>query len=164
MALSLESAGRVRQKVHAENLNPGLFYAMKAFFLDWAANHGNADLQFVPYAGTDAEGANGYNSGIAAACTLRVFYGKKTRTAEDVFMSVLDDASGAEGTTFLASIGFFGANGTSTTLPQDEQLLLLGQNGIPVAAGVNIKAYTTVAGVTDTTAGAAPNGWFIVSA
>lgn len=164
MALALESAGKVRQKAfEVQYDSPGIQYMLKSFFLDWAANHANADLQFVPYAGTDAEGANGQNAGIAAACTVRAFYGKKTRTAEDVFMAILDDASGAEGTTFLASIGFFGTNGTDTTLPRDEVLAVF-SNGLPVAAGVNIKAYTTVAGTTDTTAGAAPNGYYIVSA
>lgn len=163
MALALESAGKVRQKVRASTLNPGIYYMVKSFFLDWAANHGNADLQLIPFAGTDIEGVDGYNSGVAAACTIRAIYGKKTRTAEDVFLAVLDDATGAEGTTFLASIGFFGVNGTSATLPQDEALAVF-SNGLPVAAGVAIKAYTTVAGTTDSTAGAAPNGWIIISA
>lgn len=163
MALALESAVKVRQKTRMYTQSPLVFYALKGFFLWWASHKGNADLQLVPYAGVDAEGANGYNSGIAAACHIYAFYGKKTATAEDVYMDILDDASGAEGTAIVAAIGFLGENGTSTTLPQDEAIAIW-TNGIPIAAGVNIKAYTTAAGTTDTTAGAAPNGFFIVGA
>ena len=163
MALALESASKVRAKTRAYNMSPAIFYAIKGFFLWWSSFKGNADLQFVPFAGTDAEAANGYNSGIDAACTLYAVYGMKPRIAEDVFLAVLDDQTGAEGTTFLVSLGFFAKNGTTTTLPQEEAFWF-NTTGIPVAAGVNIKAYTTVSGVTDSTAGAAPNGWFIVGA
>jgi hypothetical protein len=163
MALALESAGKVRQKARIYTQEPLVAASLKAFFVWWAQNKGNADLQLVPYAGTDAEAANGANAGLAAVCTIYAVYGKKTRTAEDVFLSVLDDAGGAEGTTFLMSLGFFGTNGTSTTLPQDEQVVV-STVGWPVAAGVNVKAYTTVAGTSDTTAGAAPNGFYIVGA
>lgn len=163
MALALESASKVRQKARIYTQEPLVAGTLKAFFKWWSANKSNADLQLVPFAGVDAEAADGYNSGIAAACTVYALYGKKTRTAEDVFLAVLDDATGAEGTTFLLSVGFFGVNGTSTTAPQDEQLVV-STTGWPIANGVNVKAYTTVAGTTDTTAGAAPNGFFIVGA
>ena len=133
-----------------------------AFFREMVAR-GNPELQFVPFDGTDAEGANGYNSGISAACTVYAVYGKKPRIAEDVFLAVLDDATGAEGTAILTSIGFAAKNSTTTTLPQEE-VVLFNTTGYPIAAGVNIKAYTTAAGTTDTTAGAAPDGFFIIGA
>jgi hypothetical protein len=163
MALALESAGKVRQKARIYTHNHLIAAQLKGFFTWWAQDKGNADLQLVPFAGLDTEGVNGYNSGIDAACTLYAVYGKKTRTAEDVFLAILDDATGAEGTTFLMSIGYFGVNGTSTTAPQDEQFVA-STTGWPVAAGVNVKAYTTVAGTTDSSAGAAPDGFFIVGA
>lgn len=163
MALTLESAGLVRQKVFHSTMNPAIYYAVRAFFRDWAQNHGNADLQWVPYAGADAEAANGDNFGLAAACTVRAFYGKKPRIAEDVFMAILDDASGAEGTDFRASIGFFAIDGTDAAKPQDEAFAFW-PTGLPITNGVNIKAYTTVSGTTDSTAGAAPDGWYIISA
>ena len=163
MALSLESAGKVRQKARIYTREPLIADQLKAFFKWWAANRGNADLQLVPFNGTDTEAANGANFGLAAAGNIYVVYGKKPRIAEDVFLAVLDDASGAEGTTFLMSLGFFAVNGTTATLPQEEQIVV-NTTGWPFAAGVNVKAYTTVAGTTDSTAGAAPDGFYIVGA
>lgn len=164
MALALENPLFVQQKVAAalRDANPMIqdqFAALFKFF----NSKGNPQLQFVPFDGTDAEGANGQNAGISAACTIYAVYGKKPKIAEDVFLSVLDDATGAEGTTFLMSMGFFAKNGTSTTLPAEESAVF-NTTGWPVSAGVNIKAYTTVAGTTDTTAGAAPDGFYIVGA
>ena len=49
MALTLESAGLVRQKVNAYNLNSYNRKALQAFFHYWATNKGNADLQFIPF-------------------------------------------------------------------------------------------------------------------
>lgn len=163
MALALESANKVRQKARIYTREPLIAAQLKAFFAWWAANKGNADLQLVPFNGTDAEAANGQNAGLAAACTLYLVYGKKPRVAEDVFLAVLDDATGAEGTDFRMSLGFFGVNGTSTTLPQEESIVI-NTTGWPITAGINIKAYTTVAGTTDTTAGAAPDGFYIIGA
>lgn len=166
MALALENALYAKQKVDIalsqQNAHPMVKAQLDALFSHFAQK-GNPDLQFVAYDGTDAEGANGYNSGIAAACTVYAVYGKKPRIAEDVFLAVLDDASGAEGTAIVTSIGFLAKNGTTTTLPQEE-VLLINTTGYPIANGVNIKAYTTAAGTTDTTAGAAPDGFFLVGA
>ena len=164
MATALENSLYVKQKVAnaLKDSNPLIQEQFDAFFRFFVSK-GNPDLQFVPYDGTDAEGANGYNSAIAAACTIYAVYGKKPRVAEDVFLAVLDDASGAEGTDFRMSLGFFGKNGTSTSLPVEESAVF-NTTGWPITNGVNIKAYTTVAGTTDTTAGAAPDGFFIIGA
>jgi hypothetical protein len=164
MATALENSLLVKQKVKNAlmDASPVVQAQFEALFKHFNSI-GNPDLQFVPYDGTDAEGANGYNSGINAACTLYAIYGKKPRVAEDVFLAILDDATGAEGTTFLSSLGFFAKNGTSTTLAQEE-VAMVNTTGLPVAAGVNIKAYTTVAGTTDSTAGAAPDGFFLIGA
>ena len=160
MAIALENANKVRQKTRMYTLNPAIFYALKGFFLWWATNKGNADLQFIPYDGADAEAANGYNPSVDA-CTVWAIYGKKPRVAEDVFLALLDDATGAEGTTIVTSIGFLATNGTSTTLPQEE-IFCFNTTGYVLAAGLNIKAYTTAAGTTDSTAGAAPSGFVII--
>ena len=166
MATALENSLFVKQKVdialQSVAANPLIVDQFAAFF-NFFRSKGNPDLQFVPFDGTDAEGANGQNAGINAACTIYAVYGKKPRVAEDVFLALLDDASGAEGTTFLMSLGFFAKNGTSATLPQEE-LACFNTTGWPVSAGVNVKAYTTVAGTTDTTALAAPDGFYIIGA
>jgi hypothetical protein len=168
MATALENGLYVRQKVRnallAQNASPMIQAQFDAFFDHMGARQGGCpELQFVPFDGTDAEGANGQNAGIAAACTIYAVYGKKPRVAEDVFLALLDDASGAEGTTFVMSLGFPAKNGTTATLPQEDQAVF-NSTGWPITAGVNVKAYTTVAGTTDTTAGAAPDGFYIIGA
>ena len=165
MALALESAGKVRQKARIYTQEPLIAASLKAFFAWWAANKGNADLQLVPFAGTDTEAAGGADTGIDAAHTVYAFYGKKTATAEDLYLVLFDDATNdaGAGTDGRASLVFLGANGTSTTLPRDEGIMLY-NNGIPMTAGLVVKAYTDFDGTTDSTAGASANGFVIIGA
>lgn len=165
MATALESAGKVRQKARASTTNPGIYYMLRAFFLDWAANHGNADLQLVPFDGASVDDAGGQDLGIDAAHTVRAFYGKKPRVAEDVYLYFFDDATDDAGaaTDGRGQLVFLGANGTDATLPQDEALVVY-SNGVPMTAGLVVKAYTDFDGTTDSTAGASPSGWVIISA
>ena len=157
MALALESAGKVRQKVRAATRNPGIFYALRAFFLDWAANHGNADLQFVPFTGLSVEGASGEDMGLDAAHRVYAIYGKKTATAEDVYLYIFDDATNdaGAGTDGRANLVFLEAS---------TEAFAIYPSGIPMADGLVVKAYTDFDGTTDSTAGAAPNGFVIVGA
>lgn len=165
MALALESAGKVRQKARIYTQEPLVAATLKGFFAWWAANKSNADLQLVPYAGTDTEAAGGADTGVDAAHTVYAFYGKKTRTAEDVYLYLFDDATNdaGAGTDGRTSLVFLGANGTSTTLPQDEAIAVF-TNGIPMVDGLVVKAYTDFDGTTDSTSGAAPNGFVIIGA
>jgi len=157
MALSTESAGKVRQKTRAYTQSPAIFYALKGFFLYWATNKDNADLQFVPYAGTDTEAAGGADTGIDAAHTVYVFYGKKTATAEDVYLYLFDDATNdaGAGTDGRANLVFLGSG---------DEAIAIYPDGIPMTAGLVVKAYTDFDGTTDSTAGAAPNGFVIIGA
>jgi hypothetical protein len=166
MALALESAGRVRQKAYASTRNPFIFRCLQAFFLDWAVNHGNADLQFVPYSGSLVDDAGGEDTGIDAAHHVNVFYGKKPAVAEDVYLYFFDDATDDAGaaTDGRGQLVFLGENGTSTTLPQDEAIAIYANSGVPMTAGLVVKAYTDFDGTTDSTAGASPNGFVIISA
>lgn len=97
MALSLESANKVRQKTRMFNLNPGVFYGLKALFLHLAANKGNPDLQFVPFSGTEvaSDGSNADKVIADAACKIYAFYAKKRATATATWFKGQDHASAA---------------------------------------------------------------------
>lgn len=162
MALALESSSLVARRVkgffsQTAGKGPWADKAFDAFFKDWAANKSNADLQFVPYHGTDAEGANGYDTGVDAAHRVYAFYGKKTATAEDVYLYFFDDASNDAG-------GGTDGRGQLVFLEASTEAFSFYPSGIPMTAGIVIKAYTDFDGTTDTTAGAAPNGFVIIGA
>lgn len=77
MALTLESANRVRQKTFAFSRNPGIFYLLKALFLHFAANKSNSiQLQLVNVDGTSMSSDGGAAQQVVAnvACTLYAIY------------------------------------------------------------------------------------------
>lgn len=162
MAITLESAGRVRQKVNAEGRapnagpSPGVFYALKALFLHLAANKGNPDLAWLPILGTTADDASGQILA-DAACTLYAVWGKKPATATDAYLVIFDDAADdtGAGTDGRVVIPFLVSN---------EEGFYMNPDGLTMAAGVVAKSYTDFDGVTDTAAGDAPNGFVIIGA
>lgn len=156
MALTTESAGRVRQKCRAHLRDPGVYLALKSLFLHLASNKGNPDLAFLPIIGTDADAAGGQVL-VDAACTLYAVYGKKTATATDSYLAIFDDASDDSGA---------GTDGRIVLpfLAASEEAFYLSPDGLTMAAGVVAKAYTDFDGTTDTSAGDAPNGFAIVAA
>lgn len=167
MALALESASVVARKVknYTTGLSTGVptnkgSWAARAFdqfFQDWAANKGNADLQLVRYTGTSIEGASGEDTGIDAAHRVYAFYGKKTATAEDVYIYLFDDATNDAGA---------GTDGRANLalLETGNEGFAFYPSGIPMVDGLVVKAYTDFDGTTDTTAAAAPNGFVIIGA
>lgn len=157
MALALESSSRVAQRVATYYKGPFASRAFDSFFKDWAANHGNADLQIVRYLGTNIEGASGEDEGVDVAHRVYAFYGKKTNTAEDAYIYFFDDASDDTGA------GTDG-RGQLVLLEASTEAFVFYPSGIPMAAGIVVKSYTDFDGVTDTTAGAAPNGFVIIGA
>src|SRR3990167_3062679 len=144
MALSLESAGLVRQKAREYTRSPLIFYTLKAFFLYWATNKSNADLQFVAYAGEDTLASGGYDTGLDEAHRLYVFYGKKAATAEDVYLYAFDDATNDAGA---------GTDGRCNLvfLESGDEAIAVYPSGIPMTAGLVVKSYTDFDGTTDTT-------------
>lgn len=163
MAISLESANKVRQKTYALGLDPLAYASSKAFFQYWATHKGNADLQFLPFAGTSADDATGVVLA-DAACTVYFVYGRKgtldQRTAgtnTDSYLVIFDDATddAGAGTDGRLVLPFLNAS---------DSVFWFGPQGIPCAAGVVAKAYTDFDGTTDSSAGDAPNGFVIIGA
>lgn len=163
MAISLESAGKVRQKLYSLGLDPLVYRQLQAFFQYWAIHKGNADLQYLPFLGTDIDDAGGKVLA-DAACTVHAVYGRKGTldgktdgTATDAYLVIFDDATddAGAGTDGRLVIPFMVA---------DEQHLWISGSGIVCATGVVAKSYTDFDGTIDSSAGDAPNGWVLIGA
>lgn len=161
MAISLESAGKVRQKTYGLGLDPLVYRQLQAFFQYWATHKGNADLQFLPFASTSIDDAGGQVLA-DAACTVYAVYLRKgsldqrtAGTATDSYVALFDDATDDAGA---------GTDGRLTlpSLTASESSLYLNPAGIACATGVVVKAYTDFDGTTDSSAGDAPNGFVII--
>lgn len=161
MAITLEAANKVRQKTRSAGLDPLVYGQLKAFFQYWATHKGNADLQFLPFAGTDADAAGGVVLA-DAACTVYAVYLRKgtldqrtAGTATDAYIALFDDATDDAGA---------GTDGRLTlpSLTASESTLYCSSTGIACATGVVVKAYTDFDGTTDSSAGDAPNGFVII--
>src|SRR6188768_1537250 len=100
MALSLVTANQARNKALAAvavatgttagSGDPIAQYALKSFFLNWAANKGNADLQFVPFSEANADAAGG-TAIVDAPCKVYFVYTKKENAATDNWTKLYDD-------------------------------------------------------------------------
>ncbi len=155
MAVSLESAGRVRQKTRAITLDPSVFLSLKSFFHYWATNKGNADLQFVPIADADMTGTDGVIA-VDAPCVVYVAYIKKGATATDSYFKLFDDITDDTTTTDARLIvGLLEAN---------EEHLMLFPKGLTMATGIVATSHTNAAGSTDSTTGDSGDGFLIIGA
>ena len=163
MAISLESANKVRQKSYAIGLDPLVYRQLQAFFQWWSTHKKNADLQFLPFDGTDADAAGGVVLA-DAACTVYAVYLRKgtldqrtAGTATDAYIWVLDDATDDAGAATDGRVAL-------PSLVASESSIYLNSSGIVCATGVVVKAYTDIDGTTDSSAGDAPNGFVIIGA
>jgi hypothetical protein len=155
MALALQNAGIVRQKTRAITLDPSVFYTLKSFFLYWATNKGNADLQLFPVGDADATTAGGAVIADAPA-SVYVVYIKKGATATDSYFKLFDDVTDDTTTTDQRlSIGLLEAN---------EEHVVLYPKGLTMATGVVVTSHTQAEGATDSTAGDSGSGFIIVGA
>jgi hypothetical protein len=162
MAISLESAGKVRQKAYGLGLDPLVYRQLQAFFQYWATTKGNADLQFIPFLGTSIDDAGGQVLA-DAACTLYAVYARKgtldqrtAGTATDAYLAIFDDATDDAGA---------GTDGR-LVLPlmvASESAFYCTPAGIVMGTGVVAKSYTDFDGTTDSSAGDAPNGFVIIA-
>ena len=167
MALNTQNANLVRQKAYnavygagtgttSNSVSPYHFYAIKMFFLHWAANKGNLDLQFIPYSTAQATTDGGIDL-VGAACSLYVWYGTAARTTGTTasFQAIHDAATNGATTTtvWTAKINAVG-----------QSFLISNPNGQALATGCTISAATTVGGATESTAADATNGFVIVGA
>lgn len=156
MALTTESAGRVRQKVREAVKSPAIYGALKNLFLYLSIYKKGTDLAFLPFTSTSIDDAGGQVL-VDAANTLYAVYSKKRATATDAYLVIFDDATDDAG----------GATDARIVLPHlvasDEAFYICPQ-GIAMGTGVVAKSYTDFDGTTDSSAGDAPDGFVIVSA
>lgn len=160
MSLSLENSNLVWQKVRialdtlgADSVARGAFKALKEKL---ASVGGNPDIQFVPIINTEVDDASGKVLA-DAACKLIAVFAKKTATATDAYLSILDDATDDTGV----------ATDVRVVLPfleASHQVTFIDPNGIAMATGVVGKSYTDWDGTTDTSAGDAMDGFILIVA
>lgn len=153
MAVSLQSAGLVRQKTRAITLDPAAFYTLKAFFLYWSSQKQNADLQLIPFTEALADADDG-SVLLSGASTLYFVYAKKNSSATDAYLKFYDDATndGTAGDQILA-FPLFLAN---------ETVVYWAPQGHAFATGIVVTQHTTSIGVTDASEGG--SGFVIVGA
>ena len=129
------------------------FKALKEYL---ATVKSNPDLELVPISNTDIDDASGKVLA-DVACTLYGVFLKKLDTATDVYVHILDDATDDTGVATDTRV-------LLAMLEAEETVFAIAPQGIPMAAGVVAKAYTTAAGTTDSTATDCPNGFVIIGA
>lgn len=167
MALTLANANIARQKAYiavyglgtgtsTNTISPYHFYGIKAFFLHWAANKGNLDIQFIPYTAEQAV-TNLGTSLVGGACTLYVWWGKARRTSGTTasFQAIHDAADNSATTTTVD---------TALVKLTGNQFLFVHPNGVAIATDVVISAATAVGGATESAAADATDGFVIVGA
>lgn len=158
MALSLESAGLVRQKAREFSQSPLIFYSLKAFFHHHAQFNNNSDLQFLPINGTDIDAAGGQDHAIDAACRVYFVYLKKAATATDTFYVLFDDATNDAGAETDARVQL-------ALLESAEEAIAVYPKGLVMAAGLVSKGYSDgYTNATDASEADTPNGFLIVGA
>ena len=158
MALTTESATKVRQKTRMITRNSGVFYALKALFLQLAANKGNPDLFYKNIDGLAGSSDGGNSNSVVlvdAACTLYAIWLKKTGATATFFKATNHASTGAtDGTQDL---------GYKLTTSGEENLFLF-PNGHALSAGLTISEDTTATGSTCTLAANKIDGFVIVGA
>jgi hypothetical protein len=166
MAVSVESAGRVRQKAYnfiqqstgtsTASVNPYHFYALKAFFLHWAANKNNADLQYLPYTAEQAIAAGGTDLAGGAA-TVYVWFAKGRRTSGTTssWQELVDAAANSTDASVMASIRFKAAG---------DQFIQVFPAGLAFATAVTVAAVTIASGSVESSAADASDGFLLVTA
>ena len=155
MAITLESAGVVRQKTRAYTRNPLVFYALKSFFLQHSQRRNNADLQLVEIDDADITGTDGIPLADAAA-VVYVLWIKKRATATDAYFKLFDNAT-------VDTTATDGRVVVPLLEASEDQIVLFPQ-GLTMASGVVGTSHTTYAGTTDSTAGDAGDGFVIIGA
>ena len=153
MALSLESAGKVREKTYGLTLDPTVYGALKSFFLYWATHKNNADLQIFHFSEAEADDADGTGKA-DAACKVHFVYVKKAASDTDNYFKLFDSATVDTTTTEQRLVMPLFISGESQVWQSNE--------GLPFANGVTVTQHTTSEGTTDGSDGG--SGFFIVSA
>ncbi len=150
-AQSTTSPQGIPQIVHNQ------FAALKAHL---AQTKGNPNLDFVPFVSTDIDNASG-NIVMGFPCTVYGVYGRKLATATDTYLYLIDDATDDTGVHNSVS----DARVVLPFLQTQDNVAAFFPNGLPMAAGLVIKAYTQGASDTDLTdpsGSDTPNGFVVI--
>jgi hypothetical protein len=156
MALSLENANLVRQKVKIAlaNAHPVIQEQFKDLLFYLATQRGNIDLQFVPFTEVQADAAGG-TAVVDAACKLYGVFVKKENSATDNFFWAYDDATN-DGTAADARVSL-------PLLVANAESVYVEPRGLDMAAGVVVTQYATDAlGAVDGSNGG--DGFLIIGA
>jgi hypothetical protein len=153
MALSLESAVRVKQKALAETRRPHVQAMLKAFFSYHEQHKRSPDLQFVPFVAlSDSETI------IAdAACRIYVTFMSVPSTSDAVTYVKQTDHATASSDAASENRFEFGGSGA-------QQDVVIWPNGQPMGTGVTMQGNTTANGGTASDAADGCSGFVIVGA
>lgn len=155
MALSLENANLVRQKVNIAlaDAHPSAQEAFKSLLRMYATQYGNPDLQFIPFSEADCDAAGGTVKA-DAACQIIGVYVKKVSAATDNYFKIYDDAT--DDTTAGDQIIAI------PLLHTTEEAWQIHIKGLTMGTGIVVTQHTTSIGVTDGSDGG--NGFIIIKA
>jgi hypothetical protein len=168
MALTTESAGRVRQKAYmsvygnatgtSSNSNSPLnFYIFKQLFLHLAINKGNPDLAFKAVDGTYSSSDGGNNASqvlVDAACTLYAVFLRKLGSTESIFKWTNHASTASTDGTQDGAIAQTAAGSVVEIYP----------DGRALSTGLTVTENTTRTGSTLTLKANRQDGFVIVSA
>ena len=161
MALSLESASLVRQKVYNAlqgTNNPSAkqrlwWVAAREFFNQWVTQ-GNADLEFIPFSEADADDDAG--TALAdTACQVYLFYVNKVGTATTANTTKLYDDLTDDTTTTDQRLSLI-------TSAAGQEAMLIYPTGFDMATGVVVTQHTTIEGSADGSDGG--DGFIVIGA
>lgn len=160
MALTVENSNLVWQKVKvsldALGASPVAQAAFRALKERLAGVGGNPDLEFKAIDASVIDDASG-SVLCTDPCKVYAVYGKKTATATDAYLAILDDATDDTGV----------ATDVRIVLPfilASDEVFSINVTGFTHGTGVVAKTYTDWDGTTDSTAGDSPNGFAILGA
>ena len=156
MALTLESAGKVRQKTRMYTLNPLVFQTLKAFFLYWATNKNNADLQLIPFDSTLICTDTGYSPIGNVTSTVYFVYAKNAGSGDgtDSYIRIYNETANTTNTNAFI---------TGLISDDNDTFMFVSPTGVVYGTDLTISADTGTDG-TESTATNAADGFVIVGA
>ena len=166
MALSLEAASQVRQKVYStfggvtnETSNSSLWWNAARELFNTLNTRGVTRLQFVPFDDATATTGDGQDHGIDAAHQIYMVYCKKRGTSTGAYLQVFDDADNDSEVVadLRISLGLLEAN---------QEVGVVYPGGLTMADGL-VTTFATAASAdssTQSTAGDGGDGFYVIGA
>lgn len=166
MALSLEDAAQVRQKVYStlggvtnETANAQLYWKATRELFNILQRRGITKLQFVEFGDADATAGDGQDHGIDAAHQIYMVYCKKQGTSTASYLKVIDDADNDSEVPgdIRVTLGLLEAN---------QEVVALYPGGLTMADGL-VTTFATGASqdsATQSTAGDGGDGFYVIGA